>query len=710
MNKYILFTLTLVLFMPNLKAQNWCGTKPLQKKSAENNPELKEEIEKKALLFNLLQNNQNDYRLESEENYIIPVVFHVIYENERDNISLEQIEDQMRIINEDFARLNPDTVNTPSVFAEYSGETNIQFRLAKLDPEGRCTEGVTRTSSHLTYKAQNKDKQLMQWPPQNYLNIWVVNNISAEVLGLEEGVVLGFAQFPNELLTNPDTDGIVLRNDQCGSIGTASIQGAGRTLTHEIGHWLYLRHIWGDEACGNDQVHDTPRAKDKNSGCPSFPWRVGGCDKSPGQEITQDKGEMYMNYMDYTTGSCQNMFSLGQGTRMRSSIKVYRGNLVSKENLVKTGTNDNYENVVCAPISEFYVSNHFGCTGDEIQYTNKSYNNKTDSTHILEWSFEGGTPSSSSEQNPAVVYNEYGVFKTTLKVSNPAGQGLITKEKLIYISDEGLGFPAPYIEDFDAANTPFDANIQPRWAIRATEDVTWVMDTTNGNRALKIKSKSFEKRGQKHSILTPNINLSDTQTPIAAYFDIAHAKRNGNSDDLLKVSVSDDCGKNWTTKWSKDTEELSTFGAGNVYVNYIPAPEDWKQFSINLNSFQGKSNVKLKFEFSGDEGNWLYLDNFVVCNSNELGLQSNPIYDLELYPNPSKGDATLEFELFEKAEIVLSLTNIYGAVLAQETRSFEAELNRISMDDLYGRLSPGAYFIQLNQNGMKYTKKFIITK
>ena len=155
---------------------------------------------------------------------------------------------------------------------------------------------------------------------------------------------------------------------------------------------------------------------------------------------------------------------------------------------------------------------------------------------------------------------------------------------------------------------------------------------------------------------------------------------------------------------------MSTFGTGNVYVNYIPAPEDWKQFSINLNSFQGKSNVKLKFEFSGDEGNWLYLDNFVVCNSNELGLQSNRIYDLKLYPNPSKGDATLEFELFEKAEIVLSLTNIYGAVLAQETRSFEAELNRVSMDDLYGRLSPGAYFIQLNQQGVKHTEKFIIIK
>lgn len=708
MNKYILFTLILVVFTPKLQAQHWCGTKPLQKVIIENNPKLKEEIEKKELLFNLLQSNQNDYRLESEENYIIPVVFHVIYENERDNISLEQIEDQMRIINEDFARLNPDTANTPNVFAEYAGKTNIQFRLAKLDPEGRCTEGVTRTYSHLTYKAKNKDKKLIQWPPQNYLNIWVVNNIDIEVDGF--GGVLGFAQFPNDLLANPETDGIVLRNDRCGSIGTAFKQGAGRTLTHEIGHWLSLIHIWGDEDCGDDEVHDTPIAKEKNFGCPTYPLKRSACTKPSGQEITQDKGEMYMNYMDYTYGSCQNMFSLGQGKRMRSAILAYRDEIISKENLVKTGTYDDYTNPVCAPLAEFYASSNFSCIGNEIQYTNKSYNASADSTETFEWSFEGGTPSSSTEENPSVVYNEDGVFKTSLKVTNTAGEGSITKEKFIYVSNESSAHPTPYIEDFNGSASTFFEGGDLGWDVSPHDGPTWSLDSIGWSRALKIKSNSFNKPGEKHFIITPNIDLSNVQTPVAAYFDIAHAKRNGNSEDLLDVSVSDDCGKTWITVFSKGTDELSTFGVGNVYVNYIPEAEDWKQFSFSLNRFQGENNIKLKFEFSGEAGNWFYLDNFIVSNSNELGLQSNSIYDLKLFPNPSKGDAILEFELYENADIELSLTNIYGAVLARETRNFKATRNQVSIGDLYHQLSPGAYFIELNQNGMRYTKKFIITK
>ena len=706
MKKQILFTFALVLFS-HLQAQHWCGTVENQKKIFEDNPELKKEIKKKEHFFNELQKNHSEKRLGNEDPYVIPVVFHVIYEDEVDNISIDQIEDQMRIINDDFARLNADTINTPSVFAEVAGDTKIQFRLAKLDPDGHCTQGVTRTYSHETYKAAEQIKELIQWPAKNYLNIWVVNNITFEILGMEDAVVLGYAQFPSRLSSSPETDGVVLRADRCGSSGTADGR-KGRTLTHEIGHWLNLIHIWGDEECGDDNVNDTPTARDKNGGCPQFPWAVGNCEKSNGQTIPQESGEMFMNYMDYTYGSCQNMFSLGQGARMRSTIRVYRPEMVSEDNLVKTGVNDGFAVEVCRPIADFRANNRFICSGDEVQYTQTSYNAKKENLSSFEWTFEGGTPSNSTEENPAVVYSEHGVYKTTLKVSNQAGQDRLVKESFLYVSDVTKGIPAPYIQNFGAEvfaeNTGFD-----QWSRSYSEDASWTWDTSLSNNALKIRSGLFSKPGEKHALVSPSFDLTNTNETVTAYFDIAYAKRNGNSKDQLEVYISKDCGETWQKKWAKDTEELSTFGQGNVYVNFIPKAEHWDPFSINLSSFRGEENVKFKFEFSGKEGNWLYLDDFIITDSTSLELHSNSISELKLFPNPSKGDATLEFELYENAEVDIRLTNIYGAVIAREMRNLKASLNRISLQELNGDLPAGVYFIQLQHKNYKRIEKLIVT-
>ena len=170
---------------------------------------------------------------------VIPVVVHVVHYGGAENISRAQIEDQIRVLNEDYQRLNPDTVNTPAVFQPVAGNTQVQFRLAQLDPDGNCTDGVTRIFSPLTYNARNNVKSLRCWPRDKYLNIWVVNSI-ANVNG-SPGTVIGFAQFPGGA---DSTDGVVIKYDYMGTIGAAaSSQGAGRTATHEVGHWLNLRHI-----------------------------------------------------------------------------------------------------------------------------------------------------------------------------------------------------------------------------------------------------------------------------------------------------------------------------------------------------------------------------------------------------------------------------------------------------------------------------------
>ncbi|MCS6934539.1 MAG: T9SS type A sorting domain-containing protein [Chitinophagales bacterium] len=237
----------------------------------------------------------------------IPVVFHVVYNTAAQNISDAQIHAQIEQLNADFARLNDDAVNTPAPFASVSAGTNIRFCLATRDPNGLPTTGIIRrattVSSFSTNNAvkYNSSGGSNAWPASSYLNVWSCN------LG---GGLLGYAQFPGG---PPATDGIVLLYSSIGSLnthGTAAPYHLGRTATHEVGHWLNLYHIWGDDgtSCsGTDYVFDTPNQAGPNSNCPTFP-KI-SCSNGP-------NGDMFMNYMDYTSDDCMNMFTAGQVARM----------------------------------------------------------------------------------------------------------------------------------------------------------------------------------------------------------------------------------------------------------------------------------------------------------------------------------------------------------------------------------------------------------
>ncbi|NNC85545.1 MAG: zinc metalloprotease, partial [Bacteroidia bacterium] len=254
---------------------------------------------------------------------IIPVVFHVIHEYGPENISKAQILDQIRILNEDFRRTNADTVNTPAAFTPVAADCNIEFRLAQLDPQGNCTDGIVRVYSPLTSSGIGDGAQLKalsRWPNDKYLNYWVVRTIT--------GGILGYATFPGG---NANVDGVVCGHNYTGSIGTA-VGGAydlGRTATHEVGHWLSLLHIWGDSNCGNDLVADTPTASGSNFGCATYPHV--SCNNGP-------NGDMFMNYMDYSDDICFNIFTAGQSARMNATLNNARNNVWTQANLIATGT------------------------------------------------------------------------------------------------------------------------------------------------------------------------------------------------------------------------------------------------------------------------------------------------------------------------------------------------------------------------------------
>jgi hypothetical protein len=221
----------------------------------------------------------------------IPVVVNVLYKTAAENISLAQIQSQIDVLNEDFNALNSDYSSVPTLFSGVKANVGITFVLQNV------VRRSTTTSSWTTSDAMKKSaKGIAPTTPTTVLNMWSCN------MG---GGILGYAQFPGGASA---TDGVVIDNNAFGTTGTAAAPfNLGRTATHEVGHWMNLRHIWGDATCGSDLVSDTPTHNTANYGIPAYP-HYSTCTGTP--------VEMTMNYMDYTDDAGMYMFSNGQKSRM----------------------------------------------------------------------------------------------------------------------------------------------------------------------------------------------------------------------------------------------------------------------------------------------------------------------------------------------------------------------------------------------------------
>lgn len=304
-----------------LWAQERCAiveyTQNLQKNKGltESTPQFEQWIGK-----NISQRQAKRGLRDQETTYRIPVVVHVIHNGQAigvgSNISDERITSQIAVLNEDFNRLNADAVNTPAEFLPVAGNIAIEFVLARQDPDGNPTDGIVRVDGNRSSWSATSDdeelKALSYWNSTDYLNIWVANL---------SGSYLGYAQFPVSDLAGLEdyteevakTDGVVIDYTAFGINAPNSSFNLGRTATHEVGHYLGLRHIWGDDAnCSstNDYVTDTPNQSDDTSGCPTHP-----------QVDCSATHKMFQNYMDYTNDACMNLFTKGQVERMLTVLE-----------------------------------------------------------------------------------------------------------------------------------------------------------------------------------------------------------------------------------------------------------------------------------------------------------------------------------------------------------------------------------------------------
>lgn len=236
---------------------------------------------------------------------VVPVVFHVLYHSSTQNISDQQVLSQLTVLNNDYRRLNADAVNTPAPFKSVAADARIVFCLAKVDPNGRYTSGIIHKYTNSDLFLSDDEMKFSSsggddaWDSKKYLNIWVCNLF---------GRTLGYAVMPGG---PAEKDGVVIQYTAFGTMGTAVAPfNKGRTTTHEIGHWLGLKHLWGDAECGDDGIADTPPQETSNSNCASFP-HLSSCS-------INSYGDMFMDFMDFTDDACMNMFTQGQKNEMRS--------------------------------------------------------------------------------------------------------------------------------------------------------------------------------------------------------------------------------------------------------------------------------------------------------------------------------------------------------------------------------------------------------
>ncbi len=286
-----------LLVVHNVHAQRDCGTTNYTMQY------FKPEVQKPGT------NGGNERDTVPNEIITIPVVVHLLYKTNEQNITDDQIRSQIEVLNRDFRHLNIDAMNTPAAFRSTVADTRIMFCLAQVDPTGHSTKGIVRkyTSNDffqgddgMKYAAAGGDNA---WDSKKYLNIWVCTLF---------GRSLGYATIPGG---PADKDGVVINYDVFGKTGfLRPPYDKGRTATHEVGHWLGLKHLWGDTNCGSDDVNDTPSQLSYNFNCPSFP-HITSC--SP-----NSNGDMFMNFMDFTDDACMNMFTTGQKMKMRAMFAL----------------------------------------------------------------------------------------------------------------------------------------------------------------------------------------------------------------------------------------------------------------------------------------------------------------------------------------------------------------------------------------------------
>lgn len=618
---------------------------------------------------------------------VIPVVVHVIHNGGIENISDVQIQSQIDVLNEDFRK-------TTGTNGDGSGvDTEIEFCLAKISPDGHCTNGIVRVQStltnHLTYQRAML-KQLSYWDNTRYLNMYVVKSINGG------SGIAGYSSFPGG---PADEDGIVVRYNYFGRTGTIAGGSNGRTTTHEISHWFGLYHTFNN-GCGidtctdGDYICDTPPAADPNYGCPV----VNSCSND-----FPDVNDQIANYCDYSDDVCKNMFTAGQKARMDATLNTFRTLIWSVANLAATGCNTNVAiPMTCPPMADFTALTTNICIGSSITFYNRSLNNPTN----YQWIFTGGTPASSIVANPVISYNTPGTYDVTLIVSDSTSSDTLELFSYVNVSTPVAGIPNTWGDNFENGNFPANSLVIDN----PDGGITWERTTDaayEGLASARIQNLINTNYGQSDALLLPRIDFTALPTPVKLGFKWAYARSDANYSDELIVLVSNDCGTTWTQKFYRTGNALAS-GPTQTTL-FIPDSTQWKTASVDLTSYSTSDHVDIKIVNVTDGGNALYIDSLKLGNFDFNTLPSS-IDDLEgqkalLFPNPAQNQITLKLTDANNQNISeVYVTDLVGKKILElkNLKTTEMTINT-------SQLSNGLYLLSVKSGNtysqLKFTKQ-----
>lgn len=618
----------------------------------------------------------------------IPVVVHIIHNGSSENISEDQVQSQIQVLNEDFGKIAGSNGDGSGV------DTKVRFCLAKIDPDGNCTNGIVRVKSPLSnHNAYQRLllKELSFWDNERYLNIYVVKSIN--------GNVGGYSSFPGG---PADEDGIVVRHNLFGNMGTAS-SGLGRTTSHEVGHWFGLYHTFNN-GCGvdvctdGDYVCDTPPQAAPSYNCIT---------QNTCSNDNPDLNDLKENYMNYTPDACQSMFTNGQSERIHATLDTIRTQIWLTENLESTGCDSNYvAPEICPVIADFVTLNTDICNGNSVYFMDKSLNNPT----TWKWTFEGGEPMVSTDQNPTVTYNSVGTFTVKLVVSDGVTSDSLETIGFITVSLPGTGDELTFLENFDSGLYP-PTNLTIN---NPDGGITWELDSmasVSGDYSIKINNLINTNYGSTDELVLPFLDLTTAHPDSNVYMSYkwAYAKSNATFSDEMLVLLSADCGVNYTQIFYRTQNGLTT---GPVQTTpFVPDSSQWKNAHISLNSYRNEPYVQLKIVNVTDGGNNLYIDDIYVGDGANLitGFKQsqNDIGELKLYPNPATDKTTLEFSLAQQSKISIDVYNIQGQLIRSYDRQNMADGNHKVSIATTG-LEQGVYFLKIQSGITSKTIKMVV--
>jgi len=564
------------------------------------------------------------FRTQADGKRLIPVVVHVIHNGtpigQGANIPFSQIEAQIAILNQDYSKQNPDAGNTPAEFRGVAASANIEFVLAKQDPSGLPTTGVNRVAGSKTLYTPDDDAligQLALWPPEDYMNIWVVPLQSP---------YLGYSAFPiseelpglNFPPSTRETDGVTIDYRVFGEGGNALSNSAGRTATHEIGHFLGLRHIWGDaNGCDvDDFVEDTPLQNQANNNCVVTP------------RFSCDSRDMVENFMDYTPDRCMSLFTAGQVERM-DVVLNFSPRRASLVNGVATREPDLGSNDLS--LQDIIAPNDFSCeTSLSPKVVVLNVGNNTVTSATINITLNGQLLESrnfvlnvASGANATVSFGEITIpsstdneFKAEIKTVNGVADFDTSNNSLITHPKIPASIALPY--SFEARDFSTLWGLQNPDNEKTWEQIVLPIDGQQED-MIYLNGYNYETHGELDYWISPQINLS--ASPNAQLkFEMAFSPYTDEEyQESLLVAVSSDCGNTFEllqAPYNKKGASLKTQESSSDAF-FPTTKSQFRTELVNLSGYAGEGDIRIAFVSINGYGNNIFIKDVEILPSEE---------------------------------------------------------------------------------------------